>query len=229
MEVRGQIMQSIEKLYPDCRVLDIGRAVILIPPKDGRFGTLPLEVPVPLSPKSLSRSEQMICREVTVNMEGLVRALPDIGQQTLSALRFSERVYGTIWEGTHLEAFLRFGILLKADRAIKMPRSSRMVLKIVPPQYATDMQIILRTRSNNDLSTLVKLLPKAKMKYPAWSYSYARIMGCNHVFGALSISGDFTEIKDQMEDYWRLVNGTWRDGREQRQYVNRWLSGMNFR
>lgn len=228
MKLRGQIVQSIEELYPDCRVLDIGRAIILIPPKDGRYGALPLEVPVPLLSKSFSHSEQMMRGEVAARMEGLVRALPDIGQQTPNALKLSERVRGTIWERTHLEVFLRFGILLKANRVIKLPRSNRMILKIVPPQYATDMQIILRTRSNGDLSTLVKLLPKAKIKYPAWSYSYARIMGYNHVFGTLSISGDFTEIKDQMVDYWQLVNGAWCDGREQRQYVNQWLSGMSF-
>ncbi len=221
MEERAMVLNEIRAQYPSCRVVDLGRAIELQPPLDGRYGTVTLELPMrPLA--TSCRDERMLCRELMTRMNSLTRALPDIGMQTLDAINMRQVVHGTVWEGAHMEAFLRFGIL----------RSHGQVLKIVPPEYANDVQIILRTRSNEDLETLIDLLDQSigyEYDCQGWSYSYMRDHGCNHVFWTMKIVQDLVAIRDKMEDYWQLVNGSWSCGQEQRKYINSWLAGADFR
>ncbi len=229
MDKRETVLKIVRERYPECQVADTERAVLLVPPVDGRYGTLVLEVPM-WAPTS-SYDERALFREITLRMDGLTRALPDIGRQTLDALSFSERVRGTVWEGMHLETFLRFGIMTDANEAANPYRSSqRSALKIVPPLYATDVQVILRTRSNAELETLADLMRQTEgYTHQDWTYSYERVQGYNHVFGTVRIARDLVAIRDEMEKYWQLVNGSWSNGRAQRQYVNRWMSGVDFR
>lgn len=226
---RELLLKEVRAQYSECQVVDVERAIVLIPPEDGRYGMLALEVPM-RSPESSYHDERTLCRETMSQMNGLTRALPDIGRQTLSAINFLQEARGTIWGGAHMETFLRFGIMTEVDERAKPYYSGSHVLKIVPPQYATDVQIILRTRSNDDLTQLVELLQRAdSYRLWGWTHSYARVLGCNHVFGTVGISSDLVGIRDQMEGYWQMVNGAWSSGRENRQYINNWLSGVDFR
>lgn len=221
MEERATMLKVIQEQYPSCRVMDSGRAIVLEPPADGRYGMLALELPIRL-PTTSCRDERTLYREIMMRINGLTRALPDIGTRTLDMMNVRQSILGTVWEGAHMEIFLRFGIL----------RPSRQVLKIVPPEYADDVQIVLRTRSNEDLKTLTDLLDRSidhDYDCQGWTYSYGRVRGYNHIFWTMKIVRDLVTIRDQMEDYWRLVNGSWSGGQEQRKYINNWLSGADFR
>jgi len=223
MEKRATVFDIVKEQYSDCQVIDTGRSTLLIPPGDGRYGELALEVPTPRLPALHYYDERIFRREVLSQMDGLTRALPDIGRQTLNALKFSERTRGTAWAGIHLETFLRFGMITKVH-------GEQVALKIVPPRYATDTQIILRTRSNAQLEGLIELIRQnEEYSFQEWTCSYRRVQGYNHIFGVVGIARDMVEIRDQMEYYWRLVNGVCSDFREQRQYVNNWLSGVDLR
>lgn len=223
-------LEVLRKHYTECQVIDTGRSILIIPPANGCYGLLPLELPTWL-PVSSYCDEQALSRELATRTDCLTRALPDIGRQTLNALDFGRLTHGTAWEGAQLETFLRFGIISKAEDISPGPyRPRRRALKVVPPQYATEIQIILRTRSNGQLETLAELLQHAKgYKSWGWHCSYERVRGYNHIFGTIEITRDLVEIRDQMVYYWDLVNGPWSNGQAQRQYINRWMSGVDFR
>lgn len=224
-----RVMSVVEKQYPECKVVDVERAVVLVPPADGRYGTLALELPLRM-PTTSYRDEQLFCSEVITKMHDMTRALPDIGKQTLGVVDVRQQMRGTVWEQAHLEAFLRFGILLDTEERVKPYYAERQVLKIVPPEYATDMQMILRTRSNEDLETLMGLLQQSgDYECGHWSYSYARVRGFNHIFWTMKVAGQLVAVRDEMEEYWQLVNGPGSGGQLQRKYINAWLAGVDFR
>lgn len=101
---------------------------------------------------------------------------------------------------------------------------------MVPPQFATDVQVILRTRSNEELELLLSLIEKGvSYDCSTLSCSYMRVRGYNHIFFLVRIARDLVEIRNRMEKYWQLVNGPWSGGQEQRKYINAWSSGVDFR
>lgn len=118
-------IEMIRGQYPDCEVIDTGLgSLVFIPPADGRYGSLALEVPSYL-PMVANLDERALCQESLMRMEGSTRALPDIGKQTLDALNLRQLVRGTIWAQEQLETFMRFGIMDQTDRLSKVSSSYR--------------------------------------------------------------------------------------------------------
>lgn len=230
MENRREVaVDLIRGQYRDCQVIDVERALLLIPPVDGRYGMLPLEVPI-LLPSSPCCDEQTLRREVIMQMSGLTRALPDVGQQALDVLGFNKLAERITWEGTDLGVFLRFGIITKTDGAVKSYCSRRLMLKITPPQYATDVQVIIKVPSGESLKALGKLMRKVTgCKYYRYICSTAQTRGYGYVFGAARITREFVAIRDRIEHYWDLVNNPGPAWQEQRKFINLWMAGVDFR
>lgn len=229
MEERARLLSEIQTQYAKCQVIDLERAILLIPPRNGCFGKLPLELPVQV-PIAFDPNcnERDFSRVVTTQMSGLTRALPDMRKRTLGALHVQQLLRETAWTTDCMEVFLRFGILTTAPSVLGRG-FGRQMMKILPPQYADDMQVILRIKSKEDPKTLIDLLRQSDYDCQGWSSPRVRAHGYMYVFWTMKIEQDLVTIRDQMEDYWRLVTGSWRAEQEQRRYINSWLSGIDFR
>ncbi len=229
MDKRAAVVNIVKGQYRNCQVIDMGRALLLIPPADGRYGMLPLEAMISLS-ESCYRSERTLQQEVTIQMSGSTRALPDTSQQVLNVLGFDGTAQRTAQEAEPPEVFLRFGVMTEATEVAKLYYSKQTILKIVPPRYATDMQIILKVRSNEESEVLTKLMRKAVgRRHRKCVCSNARVRGYSYIFGVVRIAQEFMAVRDRVEYYWELVNNPSPSWQDQRKFINCWMAGVDFK
>lgn len=229
MNRREAVVDMVKSQYHDCQVIDVERALLLIPPADGRYGMLPLEVTISL-PDSSYCDEQALRREVTMQMSGSTRALPDVSRQVLNVLGLDRVIPQSAQGDEQSEVFLRFGVMTEATEVAKLYYSKQTILKIVPPRYATDMQIVLRIRSSEKLEALAKLMRRAMgRRHRKCACSDTRVQGYSYIFGVVRIAQEFIAIRDQVEYYWELVNNPCPAWQEQRKFINSWMSGIDFK